>query len=109
MADAPALGAGARKGVEVQILSPTPRRDCGPPPGPSPASGEGNTTARLRAPTLSLPSKWGGEKFCSDPLADTTARLRVSTLALAGKWGGKVLDLHGLDVVGGLETEDPRQ
>src|SRR5438309_6083641 len=26
MADAPALGAGARKGVEVQILSPTPGR-----------------------------------------------------------------------------------
>src|SRR5207249_11469642 len=26
MADAPALGAGARKGVEVQILSPTPER-----------------------------------------------------------------------------------
>jgi hypothetical protein len=26
MADAPALGAGARKGVEVQILSPTPSR-----------------------------------------------------------------------------------
>ncbi len=33
MADAPALGAGTRKGVEVQVLSPAPRKAPAAPRG----------------------------------------------------------------------------